>query len=220
MDIFSDILPILIIVLAAFVNFVKASKTDSSAPLGNELPPDEGSDPDFDAAAEMVREMKERAARSSASGHSRGGSDGLPRTIGGIELAYDDESGDEKMDPSDFPGETFQEAPEPYGKAAAAQPANVGGIIDYGARLRDVTGSDAYKMGSPAAMIQREAENFEPRRWDGFAEDDLEHSSEIGGGVFGVALESADDLRKAFVMSEIVSKPLSLRDGSERFAVW
>lgn len=220
MDIFSDILPILIIVLAAFVNFVKASKTDSSAPLGNELPPDEGSDPDFDAAAEMVREMKERAARSSASGHSRGGSDGLPRTIGGIELAYDDESGDEKMDPSDFPGETFQEAPEPYGKAAAAQPANVGGIIDYGARLRDVTGSDAYKMGSPAAMIQREAENFEPRRWDSFAEDDLEHSSEIGGGVFGVALESADDLRKAFVMSEIVSKPLSLRDGSERFAVW
>ena len=83
MDIFSDILPILIIVLVAFVNFVKASKTDSSAPRGNELSPDEDSDPDFDAAAEMVREMKERAARSSASGHSRGDSDGLPRTVGG-----------------------------------------------------------------------------------------------------------------------------------------
>lgn len=219
MDIFSDILPILIIVLVAFVNFVKASKTDNSAPRGNELPSDD-SDPDFDAAAEMVREMKERAARSSASGHSRGGSDGLPRTIGGIELAYDDESVDEKMDASDFPGETFQEAPEPYGKAAAAQPANGGGSIDYGARLRDVTESDAYKMGSPAAMIQREAENFEPRSWDSFAEGDLEHSSENGGGVFGVALDSADDLRKAFVMSEIVSKPLSLRDDSERFAVW
>ena len=68
MDIFSDILPILIIVLVAFVNFVKASKTDSSAPRGNELSPDEDSDPDFDAAAEMVREMKERAARSSQAG--------------------------------------------------------------------------------------------------------------------------------------------------------
>ena len=61
MDIFSDILPILIIVLVAFVNFVKASKTDNSAPRGNELPSDD-SDPDFDAAAEMVKEMKERAA--------------------------------------------------------------------------------------------------------------------------------------------------------------
>lgn len=151
MDIFSDILPILIIVLVAFVNFVKASKTDSSAPRGNELSPDEGSDPDFDAAAEMVREMKKRASRSSASGHSRGGSDGLPRTIGGIELAYDDESVDEKMDASDFPGETFQEAPEPYGKAAAAQPANGGGSIDYGARLRDVTESDGLSGGYDSA---------------------------------------------------------------------
>lgn len=216
MDIFSDILPILIIVLAAFVNFVKASKTDSSAPRGNELPPDEGSDPDFDAAAEMVREMKERAARSSASGHSRGDSDGLPRTVGGIELAYDDE----KIDAADFPGETFQEAPESHERAAAAQPSNGGGSIDYGARLRDVTESDAYKMGSPASMVQRESENFVPRSWDNFAEGDLEHSSENGGGVLGVALDSADDLRKAFVMSEIVSKPLSLRDDSERFAVW
>lgn len=216
MDIFSDILPILIIVLVAFVNFVKASKTDSSAPRGNELSPDEGSDPDFDAAAEMVREMKERAARSSASGHS----DGLPRTVGGIELAYDDESGDEKIDAADFPGETFQEASETHERAAAAQPANGGGSIDYGARLRDVTESDAYKMGTPASMVQRESENFVPRSWDSFAEGDLEHSSENGGGVFGVALDSADDLRKAFVMSEIVSKPLSLRDDSERFAVW
>ena len=48
----------------------------------------------------------------------------------------------------------------------------------------------------------------------------VKHSSENGGGVLGVALDSADDLRKAFVMSEIVSKPLSLRDDSERFAVW
>ena len=104
--------------------------------------------------------------------------------------------------------------------AAAAQPANGGGSIDYGARLRDVTESDAYKMGSPAFMVQREAENFVPRSWDSCAEGDLEHSSENGGGVFGVALDSADDLRKAFVMSEIVSKPLSLRDDSERFAVW
>lgn len=220
MDIFSDILPILIIVLVAFVNFVKASKTDSSAPRGNELSPDEDSDPDFDAAAEMVREMKERAARSSASGHSRGDSDGLPRTVGGIELAYDDESGDEKIDAADFPGETFQEAPETHERAAAAQPSNGGGSIDYGARLRDVTESDAYKMGSQASMVQRESENFVPRSWDSFAEGDLEHSSENGGGVFGVALGSADDLRKAFVMSEIVSKPLSLRDDSERFAVW
>lgn len=220
MDIFSDILPILIIVLVAFVNFVKASKTDSSAPRGNELPPDEDSDPDFNAAAEMVREMKERAARSSASRHSRGDSDGLPRTVGGIELAYDDESGDEKIDAADFPGETFQEASETHERAAAAQPSNGGGSIDYGARLRDVTESDAYKMGSPASMVQREAENFVPRSWDSFAEGDLEHSSENGGGVFGVALDSADDLRKAFVMSEIVSKPLSLRDDSERFAVW
>ena len=86
--------------------------------------------------------------------------------------------------------------------------------------MRDVTESDAYKMGSPASMVQRESENFVPRSWDSFAEGDLEHSSENGGGVFGVALDSADDLRKAFVMSEIVSKPLSLRDDSERFAVW
>ena len=109
---------------------------------------------------------------------------------------------------------------EPHERAAAAQPANGGGSIDYGARLRDVTESDAYKMGSPASMVQRESENFVPRSWDSFAEGDLEHSSENGGGVFGVALDSADDLRKAFVMSEIVSKPLSLRDDSERFAVW
>lgn len=113
MDIFSDILPILIIVLVAFVNFVKASKTDSSAPRGNELPPDEGSDPDFDAAAEMVREMKERAARSSASGHSRGDSDGLPRTVGGIELAYDDESGDEKLTRRIFRAKLFKRCQRP-----------------------------------------------------------------------------------------------------------
>ena len=37
---------------------------------------------------------------------------------------------------------------------------------------------------------------------------------------FGVRLEGGEDLRRAFVLSEIISKPLALRPRDERLSAW
>ena len=57
-----------------------------------------------------------------------------------------------------------------------------------------------------------------------------EESFEVGGdfgrddsgarAAFGVRLEGGEDLRKAFVLSEIISKPLALRPRDERLSAW
>ena len=64
-----------------------------------------------------------------------------------------------------------------------------------------------------------------PRR-DFAGEDSFEAGGDSGRGTseahaaFGVRLEGGEDLRRAFVLSEILSKPLALRPRDERLSAW
>lgn len=209
MDTLFELLPVLLFLLLAVVNFVRSSKQDDAAPnprdfgragSGNE-------DEDFDAARRMVEELKRRA---------RGG--------GGSLVFEPDES------PDGEEAEIFEEEfgePAESARAHAAVPSESSGgfggadsapYADYRERLREVEESDAYKMKVPAHFA-------EPRRDFGG-----EESFEVGGdfrrddsgarAAFGVRLEGGEDLRKAFVLSEIISKPLALRPRDERLSAW
>lgn len=218
MDTLFELLPVLIFLLFAAANFARSSKQDDAAP--NPRDPgraDSGEeDEDFDAARRMVEELKRRA---------RGGGGDFPRTLGGEPLVF--ESGE---NPDGEEAEIFEEEfgePAESARAPAAVPSEASGgfggadsapYADYRERLREVEESDAYKMKVPAHFA-------EPRRDFGG-----EGSFEVGGdfgrdafgarAAFGVRLEGGEDLRRAFVLSEIISKPLALRPRDERLSAW
>lgn len=110
--------------------------------------------------------------------------------------------------PAEAPAETSGD----FGGAGSAP------YADCRERLREVEGSDAYKMKVPAHFAAPS---------QGFAgEDSFEAGGDSGRGTsearaaFGVRLEGGEDLRRAFVLSEIISKPLALRPRDERLSAW
>lgn len=212
MDTLFELLPVLIFLLFTVAGFARSSKRDGAAPnpRGSGRADSGDGDEDFDAARRMVEELKRRA---------RSGGD-FPRTLGGEPLVFEpDESPDGEE--AEIFAEEFAE-PAESARAPAEVPAEAsGGFIcadsapyaDCRERLREVEESDAYKMKVPAHFAA-------PRRDFGG-----EESFEAGGtsearAAFGVRLEGGEDLRRAFVLSEIISKPLALRPRDERLSAW
>ena len=202
MDTLFELLPVLLFLLLAVVNFVRSSKQDDAAPN----PRDFGragsgkEDEDFDAARRMVEELKRRA---------RGG--------GGSLVFAPDES------PDGEEAEIFEEEfaePAESARAPAEAPAETSGgfggadsapYADCRERLREVEESDAYKMKVPAHFAAPS---------QGFAGGDSGRGTSEARAAFGVRLEGGEDLRRAFVLSEIISKPLALRPRDERLSAW
>ena len=209
MDTLFELLPVLIFLLFTVAGFARSSKRDGAAPnpRGSGRADSGDGDEDFDAARRMVEELKRRA---------RGG--------GGSHVFEPDES------PDGEEAEIFEEEfgePAESARAHAAVPSEASGgfggadsapYADCRERLREVEESEAYKMKVPAHFAA-------PRRDFGG-----EGSFEVGGdfgrdafgarAAFGVRLEGGEDLRRAFVLSEIISKPLALRPRDERLSAW
>lgn len=209
MDTLFELLPVLIFLLFTVAGFARSSKRDGAAtnPRGSGRADSGDGDEDFDAARRMVEELKRRA---------RGG--------GGSLVFEPDES------PDGEEAEIFEEEfgePAESARAHAAVPSEASGgfggadsapYADCRERLREVEESEAYKMKVPAHFAA-------PRRDFGG-----EGSFEVGGdfgrdafgarAAFGVRLEGGEDLRRAFVLSEIISKPLALRPRDERLSAW
>lgn len=218
MDTLFELLPVLIFLLFTVAGFARSSKRDGAAPnpRGSGRANSGDGDEDFDAARRMVEELKRRA---------RGGGGDFPRTLGGEPLVF--ESGE---NPDGEEAEIFAEEfaePAESARAPAEVPAEASGgfggadsapYADCRERLREVEESEAYKMKVPAHFAAPS---------QGFAgEDSFEAGGDSGRGTsearaaFGVRLEGGEDLRRAFVLSEIISKPLALRPRDERLSAW
>lgn len=218
MDTLFELLPVLIFLLFTVAGFARSSKRDGAAPnpRGSGRADSGDGDEDFDAARRMVEELKRRA---------RGGGGDFPRTLGGEPLVFEpDES------PDGEEAEIFEEEfgePAESARAHAAVPSESSGSFggagsapysDCRERLREVEESDAYKMKVPA--------HFAAPRRDFGGEESFEAGGDSGRGTsearaaFGVRLEGGEDLRRAFVLSEIISKPLALRPRDERLSAW
>ncbi len=217
MDTLFELLPVLIFLLFTVAGFARSSKQDGAAPnpRGSGRADSEDGDEDFDAARRMVEELKRRA---------RSGGN-FPRTLGGEPLVFEpDESPDGEE--TEIFEEEFGE-PAESARAPAEAPAETSGgsggagsvpYSDCRERLREVEESDAYKMKVPA--------HFAAPSQDFAGEDSFEAGGDSGRGTsearaaFGVRLEGGEDLRRAFVLSEIISKPLALRPRDERLSAW
>ena len=218
MDTLFELLPVLIFLLFTVAGFARSSKRDGAAPnpRGSGRADSGDGDEDFDAARRMVEELKRRA---------RGGGGDFPRTLGGEPLVFEpDES------PDGEEAEIFEEEfaePAESARAPAEAPAETSGgfggadsasYADCRERLREVEESDAYKMKVPA--------HFAAPSQDFAGKDSFEAGGDSGRGTsearaaFGVRLEGGEDLRRAFVLSEIISKPLALRPRDERLSAW
>lgn len=209
MDTLFELLPVLIFLLFTVAGFARSSKRDGAAPnpRGSGRADSEDGDEDFDAARRMVEELKRRA---------RGG--------GGSLVFEPDES------PDGEEAEIFEEEfgePAESARAHAEVPAEASGgfggadsapYADCRERFREVEESEAYKMKVPA--------HFAVPRRDFAGEDSFEAGGDSGRdafgarAAFGVRLEGGEDLRRAFVLSEIISKPLALRPRDERLSAW
>ena len=217
MDTLFELLPVLIFLLFTVAGFARSSKQDGAAPnrRGSGRADSGDGDGDFDAARRMVEELKRRA---------RSGGD-LPRTLGGEPLVFEpDESPDGEE--AEIFAEEFAE-PAESARAPAEAPAETSGgfggadsapYADCRERIREVEESEAYKMKVPA--------HFAAPSQDFAGEDSFEAGGDSGRGTsearaaFGVRLEGGEDLRRAFVLSEIISKPLALRPRDERLSAW
>lgn len=210
MDTLFELLPVLIFLLFTVAGFARSSKRDGAAPnpRGSGRADSGDGDEDFDAARRMVEELKRRA---------RSGGD-FPRTLGGEPLVFEpDES------PDGEEAEIFEEEfaePAESARAPAEAPAETSGgfggadsapYADCRERLREVEESDAYKMKVPAHFAAPS---------QGFAGGDSGRGTSEARAAFGVRLEGGEDLRRAFVLSEIISKPLALRPRDERLSAW
>ena len=209
MDTLFELLPVLIFLLFTVAGFARSSKRDGAAPnpRGSGRADSGDGDEDFDAARRMVEELKRRA---------RGG--------GGSLVFEPDES------PDGEEAEIFEEEfgePAESARAHAAVPSEASGgfggadsapYADCRERLREVEESEAYKMKVPA--------HFAAPRRDFGGEGSFEVGGDFGRDAFGaraavgVRLEGGEDLRRAFVLSEIISKPLALRPRDERLSAW
>lgn len=215
MDTLLELLPVLLFLLFTVAGFARSSKQDGAAPNRRGSGRADSGDGDFDAARRMVEELKRRSC-----------ADGdLPRTLGGEPLVFEsDESCDGEE--AEIFAEEFGE-PAESARAPAAVSADVSGgfagadsapYADCREKLRELEESDAYKMKAP--------EHFAAPSQDFAGEDsfetgvDSERGTSEARAAFGVQLEGGEDLRRAFVLSEIISKPLALRPWDERLSAW
>lgn len=196
MDTIIELLPVLLFLLFGLYNYFFEKKEDDQTQ--NKRGQEHRRNSDAEAARAMIENLKKR---------NRKQQDDLPQTLGGIKLMRDEdlakESAASKID-------------KVY---TQSNPDELAESIDYISRLKKVQDSDAYKMPVANAFGDPHTWVHETDEEDVFELPESADVKKLGEGL-GLDLESRDGLRKAFIVAEIISKPLSLRGKDERISVW
>lgn len=219
METLFDLLPVLLFLLFAVANFARSPKRDAGgpAPRSSEGGP-EAEDDDFASARRMVEDLKRRA-------EADGGD--FPRGPGDGSSVF--EPGETFGDQGEIFAEVFEgpaETSRPELSAPRGPLPEPGDFAGAGPELRADCRRDAGEAGEPDADAYNMKVRFPADSEDSAGGGSFEVRGDFGGGApgaraaFSVPLGGRGDLRRAFVLSEIISKPLALRPREERLPSW